>query len=182
MLSAWWTHRPRGRALTGATGINPRRSSRRRPNRSLGCCPFFFFFFFDSTRALCPRHSVLGPIRPPDPVDVPDLAFQSLRPRDATVPHLGTLSHIPSVCVSPSASILPSLLFTNTTTCKKRGASTLTWPLLRPPHPPVIHPTAGVKGGTLWWAFRASVTPFYPLLLRQPNHTSSFLSAVAIRP
>ena len=113
-LSTWLTPRPRGRALVGATEINLRRSSRVAVEQTLRPSHLFFFFIVSS---FCTGYA-LGPVSlvPSDRLTPPMLVAWRPGPFDRETP----LSHaygpsptplIPSVCVSPPASILPSLPF-----------------------------------------------------------------------
>ena len=141
--------------------------------------PFSFSSFL---HGLCPRPSGLGPSGCLTPTTLPSWCPGPFD-RETPPPHAYAPSpwpHIPSVCVSPSASILPSLLFLQTTKCKR--GSLLAWLFIAPVTPLVIHPTAHVKGGDPLAGVQSDRRTLFSSLLRQPNHPTSLLSAIVIQP
>ena len=115
VLYVWLTPRPRGRALSGTTRMNPRRFFRAAAEQILWSLSLFLFSS-SILHGLCSRPSVLGPISsrltPPTLPAWRPGPFNRETPPSHTYPPSPS-PHIPSVCVSLQASSFLLSLFTN---------------------------------------------------------------------
>ena len=119
----------------------------------------------------------------PRRVNAPGLASRSLRPRDSVVPRLRTLSVATyTLRMRFSVGAYPSFSpFSQTISCKKGVSPGLALHCARhtagdSPHRPCN------RGRSSGGRSECPLHPFFSSLLRQPNHPSSLLSAIAIQP